>query len=415
MSVFFKKSNVQIEVIDETFREAIERSVVPVNLEDKMPVLLKMVNAGIKKFFVGIGPSDMEMLRECINLQKLGSIPSDVRFVYIVLLNTWEHTMVQFKQNFSYEELNQLVFSFGMINLDEENDLFSHVLNEYEAIGMERSITRVSILNSFSLNGSKDQINIDDIFHQVQYCLQNKIYTIRINDSTGKLNPDSTVKLFTMLNSAFPEVEFGLHTHNDNGLSLINALKSIEGGCRTVEGSLAGFGNRAGITDLYLLVKILKELEYNVGNVNLNLLKEATIEAERAFLLVPSVYRPGSGLYEKNVTAGVLNIPDYLDDSTIGRTYAICSDSLHPKTIINALKIAGASDKMTISVNHSEKFMSDVLNEVALLFKKKSDNQKTQYKHWYDQMINMYESNAVFPNDILRVAESLMIKNSTSV
>lgn len=414
MSVFSKKSNIKIEVIDETFREAIERSVVPVSLEDKMPVFLKMVDAGIKKFFMGIGPSDMDMLRKCIDLQKLGSIPSDVRFVYIVLLNTWKHTKEKFKENFSSDELNQLVFSFGMIDLDSENDLFSRVLNEYETIGMDRSLARVSILNSFSLNGSKDQVNTDDILHQVQYCLKNEIYTIRINDSTGKLNPDSTVKLFTMLNREFPEVKFGLHTHNDNGLSLINALKSIEGGCTIVEGSLAGYGNRAGITDLFLLVKILKELEYNVGNIDLPLLKEATIEAERAFLLVPSVYRPGSGLYERNVTAGVLNIPDYLDDSTVGRTYAICADSLHPKTIINALKIADAPEEMTKFVSHSEEFMSDVLNRVELLFKEKSASQKAQYKQWYDQMIDMYESNAVFPNDILRVTESLMTSNSES-
>lgn len=412
MSVFSKKSNIKIEVIDETFREAIERSTVPVSLEDKMPVLMKMVSAGIKKFFMGIGPSDMDMLRQCIDLQKQGEIPSDVRFVYIVLLNTWEHTKNQFTKNFSCNELSQLVFSFGMIDLSSENDLFSHVLNEYEAIGMDLSIARVSILNSFSLDGSKDQVNIDDIFRQVQYCLKNDIYTIRINDSTGKLNPDSTVKLFAKLNQEFPGVEFGLHTHNDNGLSLINALKSIEGGCSIVEGSLAGFGNRSGITDLFLLVKILSELEYNIGDINLNLLKEATIEAEKAFLLVPSVYRPGSGLYEKNVTAGVLNIPDYLDDSTAGRTYAMCADSLHPKTIFDALKIAKAPEEIKLMASHSEEFMSELLNGVELLFKEKSVNHKAQYHHWYDRMLNMYESNAVFPKDVLEIADSLIKANS---
>ena len=299
-----------------------------------------------------------------------------------------------------------------MIDLSSENDLFSHVLNEYEAIGMDRSIARVSILNSFSLDGSKDQVNIDDIFRQVQYCLKNDIYTIRINDSTGKLNPDSTVKMFTMLNKEFPGVGFGLHTHNDNGLSLINALKSVEGGCTIVEGSLAGFGNRSGITDLFLLVKILNELEYDIGNVDLNLLKEATIEAERAFLLVPSVYRPGSGLYEKNVTAGVLNIPDYLDDSTVGRTYAICADSLHPKTIFDALKIAKAPEEITLIASHSEEFMSELLNGVERLFKEKSVNHKAQYHHWYDRMLSMYESNAVFPKDVLEIADSLIKGNS---
>lgn len=66
MSIFLSTHNLKIEVIDETFREAIERSVVPVSIDEKMPILIKMVRAGVKKFFLGIGPSDMDMLRECI-------------------------------------------------------------------------------------------------------------------------------------------------------------------------------------------------------------------------------------------------------------------------------------------------------------------------------------------------------------
>lgn len=338
-------------------------------------------------------------------MQEKGIIPKDVSFVYIVLLNTWEYTLDKFQSNFSHSELRQLIFSFGMIDLEFEKDLFSFVLNKYEKIGMNRSLTRASILNSFSLDGKKDTEKLENIFEQIKYCIRNGVYTVRINDSTGKLNPDSSLSLFKLLNSTFPEVSFGLHTHNDHGLSLINTLKSVEGGCNVVEGSLAGFGNRAGITDLFLLVKILSDLKYDIGCVDLNLLREASIEVERAFLLVPNVYRPGSGLYEKNVTTGILNIPYYLNDSTVNRTYSICADSLHPKTIINALKMSGANDELLTSISESEDIMSMILLNTRKLFEEKSHTHKKQYSSWYDEMIRMYEDNSVFPNDILSIAE----------
>jgi 2-isopropylmalate synthase len=51
----------------------------------------------------------------------------------------------------------------------------------------------------------------------------------------------------------------GIHTHNDLGLAVANAIAGIQGGAVQVEGSFIGLGERTGNVDLILLGVYLKE------------------------------------------------------------------------------------------------------------------------------------------------------------
>ena len=47
-----------------------------------------------------------------------------------------------------------------------------------------------------------------------------------------------------------PSPGIGIHTHNDSGLALANALSSIRVGARMVHGTVNGYGERCGNMDL---------------------------------------------------------------------------------------------------------------------------------------------------------------------
>ena len=411
MSVFNLQEEVGLELVDETFREGIERSIVPIPTKDKLQLLLKLIHSGVKSFVLGIGPSDMSLLKECVSLQEAGEIPGDVKFIYIVLLNVWETTVQNLEAMFTKEQIGKVVISLGMVCYRSEENLFSKVLVELEAIGMVRESARISILNSFELSGALTEKAYQRIAEQIVVAKALGIKTVRINDSTGKLNPDDVTCLFTRLHQQFNDIHFCLHTHNDNGLSLINMMKSIEGGCRIVEGSLAGYGNRSGISDIYLLARMLIQLGYDIGDIDLPLLHQVTIEAEQIFLLVPSVYRSGSGLYEKSVTSGVLNIPDYLGDPTEDRTYSICADSLHPKTIISALEVVGESDEVINDLATNDERMNAAITALDLEFKLRAHSHEIRYKKWYDEMIEMFFSNTMTPKDVSMIIAALKFNN----
>jgi 2-isopropylmalate synthase len=50
----------------------------------------------------------------------------------------------------------------------------------------------------------------------------------------------------------------GIHAHNDAGLALANTLAAVEAGCRHVQGTLVGFGERCGNTSLAALIPSLE-------------------------------------------------------------------------------------------------------------------------------------------------------------
>src|SRR4029450_8452942 len=57
-------------------------------------------------------------------------------------------------------------------------------------------------------------------------------------------------------------VQVGIHTHDDAGCGVANALVAVESGARLVQGTLNGYGERCGNANL---VTILPTLELKMG------------------------------------------------------------------------------------------------------------------------------------------------------
>jgi 2-isopropylmalate synthase len=55
-----------------------------------------------------------------------------------------------------------------------------------------------------------------------------------------------------------PGVKFGIHTHNDAGVGVANALAAVRAGCTQVQGTINGIGERVGNCDLVTTLANLK-------------------------------------------------------------------------------------------------------------------------------------------------------------
>ena len=83
--------------------------------------------------------------------------------------------------------------------------------------------------------------------------------TLNVPDTVGYALPDEFGALMTFLiESVDRDVTWSVHTHDDLGLAVANALAGIEAGARQVEAAMNGIGERAGNCSLEEVVMALR-------------------------------------------------------------------------------------------------------------------------------------------------------------
>jgi len=84
-------------------------------------------------------------------------------------------------------------------------------------------------------------------------------------DTNGGSIPTQIGEAIRAVTQALPRAPLGIHTHNDSGCAVANALAAIEAGCTLVQGVVNGFGERCGNADITTIIANLKlKMNYNV-------------------------------------------------------------------------------------------------------------------------------------------------------
>lgn len=81
-------------------------------------------------------------------------------------------------------------------------------------------------------------------------------------DTNGGTMPWEVEDFVRMAKEAFPEVRFGIHTHNDGELAVANSLAAVKAGAIQVQGTINGYGERCGNANL---CSIIPDLELKMG------------------------------------------------------------------------------------------------------------------------------------------------------
>jgi 2-isopropylmalate synthase len=81
-------------------------------------------------------------------------------------------------------------------------------------------------------------------------------------DTNGGTLPWEVARLVDTVQSVFPNVPLGIHTHNDGELAVANTLAAIQAGAVHVQGTINGYGERCGNANL---CSIIPDLELKMG------------------------------------------------------------------------------------------------------------------------------------------------------
>lgn len=69
---------------------------------------------------------------------------------------------------------------------------------------------------------------------------------LRMADTVGVWSPFKTQTVFASLKEKFPNLQLGIHAHNDLGMATANTLGAIEGGATCADVTVCGLGERTG-------------------------------------------------------------------------------------------------------------------------------------------------------------------------
>jgi len=93
------------------------------------------------------------------------------------------------------------------------------------------------------------------------------------------------------------DVPLGIHAHNDTGCAVANSLLAVEAGCVQVQGTINGYGERAGNADLVSIIPslVLKMGDDCITRDQLRLLTEVSHFVAETANLSPSPHQPYVG------------------------------------------------------------------------------------------------------------------------
>jgi 2-isopropylmalate synthase len=113
---------------------------------------------------------------------------------------------------------------------------------------------------------------IDYLCRCVETAIKAGASTINLPDTVGYATPEEYYQMFRTVMEKVPGAEkviFSVHCHNDLGMAVANSLAGIRAGCRQVECTINGIGERAGNAALEEIVMAIKTrgdvLPYQVG------------------------------------------------------------------------------------------------------------------------------------------------------
>src|SRR5262245_24620608 len=102
---------------------------------------------------------------------------------------------------------------------------------------------------------------IDYLCRCVETALKAGATTINLPDTVGYATPEEYYEMFRAVMERVPGSEkaiFSVHCHNDLGMAVANSLAGVRAGCRQVECTINGIGERAGNAALEEIVMAIK-------------------------------------------------------------------------------------------------------------------------------------------------------------
>ena len=191
---------------------------------------------------------------------------------------------------------------------------------------------------------------------------------ITLCDTNGGSLPAEIAEIMRFARSHIT-TQLGIHTHDDIGLGVANALAGIEAGATHVQGTINGYGERTGNCNIVSVMPILqfKMRQPNVAAASFPQLKELSQFVDETANIRPNPRLPwvGSGAFSHkggahvNAVQKVIRSYEHIDPKEIGNTrHVLVSDLAGRSNIVMKARELG------FDVSNSTPQLRSMLSEI---------------------------------------------------
>ncbi len=355
--------NKEVLIYDATLREGAQKTGIAFSIEDKIRIIQRIIeDLGIPMIeagWPGSNPKDIELFKKIqeLDLSNTKTYP----FSYTRRKNT------KVDNDKSIKALLETKTEQATI-VGKTWDL--HVTDALETT-LDENLKMIKDTISFLTKNNIDVLFdaehfFDGFKSNKEYCLQT-ISTAKeagaswivLCDTNGGLLPYEIKSIFSEIKQRFSDIQLGIHAHNDSGMANAIALEAWENGAKMIQGTMNGFGERCGNTDLTTIIPIFN-LKLGIESIKKENLKNLT--------------EISHFIYE------MANLPSNVDQPFIGKNAFSHKGGIHISAILKNLKtyehinpeLVGNSRNIKVSELAGKSSIMHMANKFNLNFKEDS-------------------------------------------
>ena len=145
------------------------------------------------------------------------------------------------------------------ITLQENREMITSSIAAIVAKGREAMFDCEHYFDGFKANK-------DFALSCVKAAYEGGAHWVVLCDTNGGSLPDEIYEIVSETKAFLPEVNLGIHCHNDTGMAVANSLAAVKAGARQIQGTINGLGERCGNADLITLIpNLMLKLGYQTN------------------------------------------------------------------------------------------------------------------------------------------------------
>ncbi|MCT4592351.1 MAG: citramalate synthase [Candidatus Gracilibacteria bacterium] len=345
-----------IKIYDTTLRDGAQMEGLSFTLNDKLKIAQYLADFGIDFIeggYIGSNPKDDEFFKKAKDLNLNDS--------KIVAFCATHHKSIKPQDDKSFNKILELGLKHACI-FGKTWDIHAEKI-----LGITQEQNLSLIQNSVSYLADQGVEIFFDAEHFFDGYIHNPDFAIKclksafeagasnitLCDTNGGMMPSQVFKITEEVKSFFTEsgISLGIHAHNDTGMAEANSIEATRAGADLIQGTINGFGERTGNTNLCVIIpnlalKMQQELNSRIDLKNLTSLANSVSETantsspSRAPYVGKKSFTHKAGVH----ASAVQKLPEsyeHIDPIKIGNIRNITVSELSGKSniLINARKL----------------------------------------------------------------------------